>query len=232
MSHHNPFSSSNSTPTPVNTFHMLPFLLCTELSSKLSETTSQPLQETVIKKKSVFNKAQEEYSDQWVKFNQQDKDSVKVCSVVVNTLKIIYTTSSFSAWEQLLDELEAVAKLCTELSNKLSEITSQPLQETVIKKKSVLKKIFTARDDLNAKVDKAEIAVNKAQKEYSDQWVKFNQQDKDSVKGFVKVANIVLLNIQETFQAEAQQLEESITKCEKDLKSLKTLYERGRIDGD
>ena len=61
--------------------------------------------------------------------------------------------------------------------------------------------IFTARDDLNAKVDKAEIAVNKvgvydvivgvssashdlkAQKEYSDQWVKFNQQDKNSVLG-------------------------------------------------
>ncbi|XP_065903320.1 uncharacterized protein [Dysidea avara] len=263
--------------------------------------------------------------------------------------KHFYTTSSFSAWEQLLDELEAEAKLCTELSSKLSETTSQPLQETAIKKKSVLKKTFTARDDLNAKIDKADIAVNKAQKEYSDQWVKFNQQDKDSVKdsrvlhcynahndyvitlkaynevcssvvethhpyllddmqgihndltrrmasamkqyitlvsekligsqnrltafldtiesvdgandisGFViaqktgtpspppsrkfhhpepsasagfenelKVTNItqtVLLNTQEVFQAEAQQLVESIAKCEKDLKSLKTLYE-------
>ena len=56
---------------------------------------------------------------------------------------------------------------------------------------------FAARDDLNAKIDKADSAVNKvgvydvmvgvssvshdpqARKEYSDQWVKFNQQDKD-----------------------------------------------------
>ena len=51
---------------------------------------------------------------------------------------------------------------------------------------------FTARDDLNSNIDKADIAVNKvgvydvivgvssishdlqAQKEYSDQWIKFN----------------------------------------------------------
>ena len=38
--------------------------------------------------------AQEEYSDQWVKFNQQDKDSVKVCSVVVSVWWSVRDTHS------------------------------------------------------------------------------------------------------------------------------------------
>ena len=42
--------------------------------------------------------AQKEYSDQWVKFNQQDKDSVKVCncySVMWKNLFIIEDTLNF-----------------------------------------------------------------------------------------------------------------------------------------
>lgn len=96
--------------------------------------------------------------------------------------KHFYATSSFTAWEQLLDETEAEAKLCSELAAKLNETASQPLQETATKKKTVFRKVFAARDELNSKIDKFDGTLNKAQKEYSDQWNKFSSQDKDTVK--------------------------------------------------
>nr|XP_058949181.1 uncharacterized protein LOC131776985 [Pocillopora verrucosa] len=77
-------------------------------------------------------------------------------------------SSAFSCWETLLGEYEKQAQDMLKISSNLVRQVNTPAFEEVIKKKAATKKIFSFRDNGESQIEKADEALQKRHKEYSE----------------------------------------------------------------
>lgn len=77
-------------------------------------------------------------------------------------------SSAFSCWETLLGEYEKQAQDMLKISSNLVRQVNTPAFEEVVKKKAATKKIFSFRESGENQVEKADEALQKRHKEYSD----------------------------------------------------------------
>ncbi|XP_046860243.1 protein BZZ1-like [Xenia sp. Carnegie-2017] len=87
-----------------------------------------------------------------------------------------------NTWDSLLKDTEAEAKELLEISQKLVSSISVPLFDRASKKKNLLKKIFTYRENLEIQLDKKEDSLNKCLKDYTESWSKYKLYSKDPQK--------------------------------------------------
>lgn len=77
-------------------------------------------------------------------------------------------SSAFSCWETLLGEYEKQAQDMLKISSSLVRQVNAVAFEEVVKKKAVTKKIFSFRENSENQIEKADEALQKCHKEYSD----------------------------------------------------------------
>lgn len=140
------------------------------LSVKLSEMTTEFMQKLSAVQKSHA----QQMSNLVISFRRKTQEF---------TRNWVYSESSyFSAWDKLLNTIDEESKGYGDLSNSIND-TSQELQIHTARKKLLFKKLFQYRTLLTSKVEKVEQDVQKALKDYSENWAKYAEAlEKDQIK--------------------------------------------------